>query len=261
MSPKAPPRGFRQVPPGGFCASVFLLLRDAEGRVLVGRYREDAPEIPALTGLDPERLAKYSQGMTLPARHLQLGESPEDAARSIGRAFVGLDVEPRLLRVWAESYAIPMYPGETHHDLIFAYEARIGSAPPAPPWYAELRLARSEEVAWARHHEDVVEAALLVALPFQAEWRASVLDGRKTTTVRTRRFGAPGEAFEVDGARFVLTAVEAMPLARARDEVWREEGMASLEEFERVWARNHPARGFRGADSVWVHRFRRAPLG
>lgn len=95
-------------------------------------------------------------------------------------------------------------------------------------------------------------------LPFQTAWRPLVLSGAKTTTVRTRRYGAPGETFEVEGARFVLDSVEAMPLAKARDLVWREEGMASPADFERAWTENHPTRGFRGADTVWVHRFRRA---
>lgn len=97
----------------------------------------------------------------------------------------------------------------------------------------------------------------VVVLPFQPRWRPAVLAGTKTTTVRTKRFGAPGDAFEVDGARFVLAAVEAMPLAAARDRVWREEGMASPEEFESVWVENHPSRGWRPADTVWVHRFTR----
>lgn len=95
-------------------------------------------------------------------------------------------------------------------------------------------------------------------LPFQPRWRPLVLDGTKTTTVRTKRYGAAGDAFEVEGVRFLLVAVAAMPLARARDEVWRDEGMASPEEFERAWAENHPTRGFRPSDQVWVHRFRRA---
>ena len=85
-----------------------------------------------------------------------------------------------------------------------------------------------------------------------------VLEGAKTATVRTRRYGAAGDEFELDGARFRLVEVAQMPLAAARDRGWREEGMASPDEFERVWAENHPTRGFRGADSVWVHRFERA---
>jgi len=94
-----------------------------------------------------------------------------------------------------------------------------------------------------------------IALPLQARWRPKVLDGTKTTTVRTKRYGAPGDTFEVEGALFALVAVEAMSLGEARERVWREEGMGSPEEFERVWAENHPARGFRPADAVWVHRF------
>lgn len=97
----------------------------------------------------------------------------------------------------------------------------------------------------------------LVRLPFQPQWHAAVLAGSKTTTVRTKRYGAPGDEFDVEGIRFRLVAVEERPLARARDEVWREEGMASPEEFERVWAENHPTRGFRPSDAVWVHRFAR----
>ena len=82
-----------------------------------------------------------------------------------------------------------------------------------------------------------------------------MLAGTKTTTVRTRRHGAAGDTFEVEGRAFVLVAVEMMPLAAARDAVWREEGMASPAEFEQVWRENHPTRGFRGEDAVWVHRF------
>lgn len=98
----------------------------------------------------------------------------------------------------------------------------------------------------------------LVRLPFQPRWRPLVLSGAKTTTVRTRRCGAAGDEFEVEGARHRLVEVAQTSLADARDRWWREEGMASPEEFERVWAENHPTRGFRGADAVWVHRFERA---
>jgi hypothetical protein len=85
-----------------------------------------------------------------------------------------------------------------------------------------------------------------------------VTAGTKTTTCRTRRYGAAGDEFEVEDTGFVLTQVDAMLLGRARDTVWRDEGMDSPEEFERTWAENHPTRGFRDSDTVWVHRFRRA---
>lgn len=97
----------------------------------------------------------------------------------------------------------------------------------------------------------------MIVLPFQAQWRPAVLAGSKTTTVRARRYGAPGDTFVVEAATFRLVTVEAMPLSRAR-EGWREEGFDSAEAFERAWAENHPTRGFRPGDTVWVHRFVRA---
>lgn len=97
-----------------------------------------------------------------------------------------------------------------------------------------------------------------VRLPFLPEWRPLVLAGGKTTTVRTRRYGEPGDTFEVEGVAFRLARVEAMPLARARDACWAVEGFDAAEAFEAHWARLHPARGFRGSDTVWVHAFARA---
>jgi len=85
-----------------------------------------------------------------------------------------------------------------------------------------------------------------------------VLDGSKSTTVRTRRFGAVGDTFVVEGVALRLAAVVAMPLARARDECYRSEGFDSPAAFEAEWLANHPTRGWRPADSVWVHTFARA---
>ena len=96
-----------------------------------------------------------------------------------------------------------------------------------------------------------------IRLPFQGRWRPLVLSGAKTTTVRAKRHGREGDEFEVEGRRFRLVEVRALPLREARDSAWREEGMASPREFEDVWRANHPQRGFRGEDSVWLHRFER----
>lgn len=98
-----------------------------------------------------------------------------------------------------------------------------------------------------------------VRLPFQPQWRLAVLAGTKTTTVRTKRFGEAGDTFEVDAVTFEIVESAPMTLERARDTLWREEGMRSPEEFEKTWKENHPARGFAGRETVWAHRFRRAP--
>lgn len=98
----------------------------------------------------------------------------------------------------------------------------------------------------------------LVRFSFLPEWRAAVLSGAKTTTVRSKRLGEAGDEFELEEVRFVIERIEAMPLSRARDAAWRTEGFASAAEFEAHWGKLHPERGFRGGDSVWVHAFRRA---
>lgn len=157
LSPKAPPRGFREVPPGGFCVSLFLLVRDAAGRVLAGRYDPEHPELEARTGMDVERRRRYADGWTLPARHLKLGEPPAEAAATIAGELGGMDVEtPRLLHAWAESYPLAMYPGETHHDLMLAYTARPVGEPRAPPWYREVAFVDPWTTRWARSHDDVL---------------------------------------------------------------------------------------------------------
>lgn len=99
---------------------------------------------------------------------------------------------------------------------------------------------------------------LRITLPFQPRWRSAVVDGSKTTTCRTKRYGAAGDEFEVDGVAFRLVSVETMPLAQACARHWRDEGMASAAEFEATWRENHPTRGYRAEDTVWVHRFTRA---
>ena len=159
FSPKAPPQGHREVPEGGFCVSACLVVRDAAGLVLAGRYAPDHPELEARTGMDDARRHKYAQGFTLPARHMRLGESPDEAARSIARELTPIDIDaPRLVRAWSESYDLDTYPGHTHHDLLFGFVAQARGAPRVPARYEELRFVREEEVAWARGHDDVLAA-------------------------------------------------------------------------------------------------------
>lgn len=99
---------------------------------------------------------------------------------------------------------------------------------------------------------------LRVSLPFQPRWRPAVLAGEKTTTCRTKRHGNAGDEFEVEGVDFRIVTAKQMTLGEACQLNWREEGMASPEEFESTWRANHPTRGWRPEDTVWVHHFERA---
>src|SRR5581483_717258 len=75
IAPGTFPGGFDHAPPGGVCFSTFLFARDARGRILLGRYREDA-RWTSLVGLDAARVQRYAQGWTIPASHVKLGEHP-----------------------------------------------------------------------------------------------------------------------------------------------------------------------------------------
>jgi ADP-ribose pyrophosphatase YjhB (NUDIX family) len=154
------PGGFDHAPPGGVCVSTFLFVRDARGRVLLGRYADD-PRWRDLVGLDAERIRHHARGWTVPASHNKVGEDPRDAARRIAREILGLDGlafdEPRVA---TETYELARLPGERHFDVLLLVGA---TAPDAgvrtPPWYAELAwhdLPALPRSAFGRGHEDVV---------------------------------------------------------------------------------------------------------
>lgn len=162
ISPGTFPGGFDHAPPGGLCLSVFLFVRDAQGRLLLGRYAEDA-RWTSLGGLDMGRVRKYAEGWTLPSSHLKIGEDPRDAARRVAAEMLGLpDLRFGEPRVATEVYELARLPGQRHHDVLFLVDAE--GAPTdvrAPPWYAELAWRDPATTTFGRGHEDVV-----------ARWRA-----------------------------------------------------------------------------------------
>lgn len=161
IAPGTFPGGFDRVPPGGLCLSAFLFVTRPTGEVLLGRYDPAHPAWPGMTGLDEGRLRKYAEGWTVPASHLRWGEDPREAARRIGRTFLGLDGlrygEPRVA---TETYELARLPGERHFDVLFLVEAQGAPARvEAPPWYAALAWHDPRALpagAYARGHEDVV---------------------------------------------------------------------------------------------------------
>lgn len=96
-----------------------------------------------------------------------------------------------------------------------------------------------------------------IEIPFHEQFRGPLLEGVKTATSRTSRYGAPGDEFDAFSARFRLVEVFRATLAEVSSHLWREEGVASSDEFRRIWARLHPRRGYVSTDLVYVHRFER----
>jgi hypothetical protein len=79
-----------------------------------------------------------------------------------------------------------------------------------------------------------------VVMPFQPEFKESMLTGKKTATTRTRRFGRPGDWFRQFGHIFVLREVYELQLSRSIYCHYKEEGFDSPLEFRDFWNKLHP---------------------
>jgi ADP-ribose pyrophosphatase YjhB (NUDIX family) len=161
LSKNAPPAGFREVPPGGMCLSVFLFV-ERHGQILLGKYKDDA-KWEELAGLDPDRRRTHGRAWTVPASHLKFGEDPREAGRRIGEEILEIpDSRYSDPRSEVDLYESKLAPGHKHYDVWFFVDAvpPEGYALRVPPWYTDLTWQDPHAVpptAYARGHEDVVE--------------------------------------------------------------------------------------------------------
>ena len=95
-----------------------------------------------------------------------------------------------------------------------------------------------------------------IKMPFREDMQKAILEGRKTMTCRTKRYGSPGDFFMVGDARFMLTSVTKMNLGIVATQFYKDEGTSSPGEFINLWDEIHPRRNFTSLQTVWAHRFR-----
>lgn len=97
-----------------------------------------------------------------------------------------------------------------------------------------------------------------VKIPFKERFREAMLDGTKTWTSRTKRYGKKDDVFPAFGCDFLI---EKDPFEMMLEEIasfhYKEEGCSSRDEFIAVWRKIHPRKGFVPDQIVWVHQFRR----
>lgn len=92
-------------------------------------------------------------------------------------------------------------------------------------------------------------------LPFLPEFRAAVLEGRKTLTCRSKPYG---NACDVVGTPFGpvrFTMIIQVPLGLVGRHLFASEGLRSPMEFVEVWNRIHPRAGYDQNRLVWLHEF------
>jgi len=162
------------VPPGGTCLSSFVLVTNGR-RVLVGKMA--SPEIWVERFLvGPSFVTKYVESgkYILPARHLHWYESPFDAARSIVRDQIGLDVpDSKIFLADVQSFVSGDVSDEKephHWDICFLYRVQVSKSMAAklrrPEWFSELAfkpLVSLEQEDFTRGHGDVLQTARMLA--------------------------------------------------------------------------------------------------
>lgn len=96
-----------------------------------------------------------------------------------------------------------------------------------------------------------------VEIPFLERWREAMLAGEKTCTSRTKKYGNPGDTFEIFGTLFELKAVNKVELGWVTFAFHEAEGCSTAREFTDVWCELHPGRGWHPFEKVYLHYFRR----
>ena len=95
-----------------------------------------------------------------------------------------------------------------------------------------------------------------VKIPFLERFREPMLNGIKTQTARTKRYGKEGDTFEVFGTTFKIFSITKMQLREIANH-WKEEGCDSKQDFQSIWMDLHPRRDLVLIEEFWVHQFHR----
>lgn len=99
------------------------------------------------------------------------------------------------------------------------------------------------------------ETEMIVKIPFLERFREPMLNGIKTMTSRTKKYGEKGDWFDAFGATFRIDLVEKSLFQTIANIHWKDEGCSSYEDFLAVWKQIHPRREIKDCDEFWVHSF------
>ena len=85
----------------------------------------------------------------------------------------------------------------------------------------------------------------------------AAIAGRKTQQRRNGVYAYPGETFELQGTRFVVTDLRRESLGQMSNEDAQAEGYPSLDMYRDLILRMHKGMNWDGDAKVWVHELRR----
>ena len=185
--------------------SVFVIVRDRSGRILLGRPRPhpDWAEHGCLPAWRVHELESRHQWI-LPASHFLMYEAPDRAARRVLRKWGGvrrgiprlISVETEVFPISGRSRAQGTRPPVRHWALCFLYEGRARSRPVRADAWADLRFFSVRElsrVAIGRDHRDILRSFLRRTVPGRPRSPTRALSHRSRDLPRgSRPVSVPG---------------------------------------------------------------------
>jgi len=156
---RSDPSMLRHPSNAGVCLSVFVVARRGDSVLLCRPHANDA--WPRKGGY-PKHLAvqlEKEKAWLLPATHLLMEESPDNAAQRITREWAGLEGNPHFVMI--QSHLRRRRDGN-HWDLCFVYELISRRNLKRKPWWSEMRFIPFREVRKmkiGRGHKDILEEA------------------------------------------------------------------------------------------------------
>jgi hypothetical protein len=94
-----------------------------------------------------------------------------------------------------------------------------------------------------------------IHIPFHDDMQQAIVDGKKTMTSRSKRYGHAGDMLQIRGHRYMLTSVYKKELGFVAKYCYQFEGFDSEAAFWVKWKEIHPRRNWPEI-IVWVHEFK-----
>ena len=94
-----------------------------------------------------------------------------------------------------------------------------------------------------------------INIPFNAWSKDKLNKVIKCATSRTKQYGEKGNYFMVDGRTYQIEFIVELPLWFVKHFLYETEGCETPDEFEVVWCKIHPVKGFDSSQIVYYHFF------
>ena len=129
------------IPAGGFCISVFAVVR-RNGKVLLVKPKQDTrwqEWAPNWRVYEPASLTADMAKWRIPSTYVREGEAPEGGLRRVMEDQLGVAhysaSQPKLLNFYEPSRR---FPGKMHWDYCFVFEVATDEQAQEKPWLAEI---------------------------------------------------------------------------------------------------------------------------